>query len=236
MDSLSHIFLHIIFCGAIARAPSGTIIPMHVSMTYHNGVTALDKVYNVTRDGNDAVIEFDVPAGVYRLIVDAPKYACSRIDYLNVLTGLNRNVKETLYDNPPPAQANVSLVDGAAPASFAYAKPTFVLFDASVTCDKPVNDPLTVHTDVEYDQGSYHLWLFSDHELLAKGPVVVALRLQTTTGTAHYIRVRFPFPSPWYGWPSTYHLDISEDMIDILATAKVDTLLCPKIWQTSVSG
>ena len=234
MDTLSHIFLHIVFCGAIARAPSGATIPMHVSMTYHNGVAALDKVYNVTHDGNDAVIEFDVPAGVYRLIVDAPKYACSRIDYLHVLDGLNRNVTETLADPPPPPQANVSLFDGAAPASFSYLKPTFVFFESGLTCNQPITSPVAVRSNVEYDPGSYHLWLYSDPALLAKGPLVAALRIPTTTGTAHYLRVKLPFPTPWYGWPGSYQLDIKEDIIDIYATAKVDVLLCPKIFETSV--
>ena len=91
----------------------------------------------MTRDGKDAVVEFDVSPGIFRLIIDAPKYACSRIDYLHVLNGLNRSVNETLSDDPPPAQANVSLFDGTAPPSFSYAKPTFVLFDPASPAISP---------------------------------------------------------------------------------------------------
>jgi hypothetical protein len=39
---------------------------------------------------------------------------------------------------------------------------------------------------------------------------------------------------PFSGWPNVYMMNVSEDMVDGLATEKVDTLLCPKVWTTSV--
>jgi hypothetical protein len=231
---MSHIFLHVAFCGAMAKAPANAPIAMHVVMNYHNGLIVYDKVYDFEREGMDKVVEFDVPSGIFRLHIDVPKYQCSRTDFLNVLDGLNRSVNETLADPPPRPPEPVALVDGAAPQSFVYLKPTFVLFENTLTCNQPVTTPLAVRNIVEYDQGSYHIWLYSDPEILAKAPLVAALRLQTPTSTAHYIRVKIPFPSEWNGWPNVFQLNITEDMIDVLATDKVDVLLCPKIWETSI--
>jgi len=42
-----------------------------------------------------------------------------------------------------------------------------------------------------------------------------------------------PFPAPPGPWPGSIHLDVSEGMIDELATEPIDTLLCPKMWRTS---
>jgi hypothetical protein len=47
------------------------------------------------------------------------------------------------------------------------------------------------------------------------------------------VHVPIAYPVPWGGWPSTIHFPVSEDMIDDLATDKTDTLLCPKIWESS---
>jgi hypothetical protein len=233
MDALSHIFLHLTFCAAIAHAPSGTKIPLHVTMTHHNGVKAFDNVFTVTREAKDAVVEFDVSPGIYGLVVESPKYGCSRVDFLNVLDGQNRNVSETMEDVLPAKPEPVMLLDGTAPQSFVYLKPSFVFFDKSQACNQSVGTPIPVRTDVEYDTSSYHLWLHSDAALLAQAPLVAALRLQTPTSTAHYIRVRINLV-PFSGWPNVYMMNVSEDMVDGLATEKVDTLLCPKVWTTSV--
>jgi len=236
MEALTHIFLHVTFCAAIAAAPSGTEIPLHVVMLHHNGVSGYENVFRVEREAQNAVVEFDITPGVYRLQIDVQKYGCTRFAYLNVLEGVNRKVSLTL-DNPPPQPPEpVALVDGTAPQSFVYLRPTFVLFDSSLACGQPITTPLPVRTDVEYDQGSYHLWLHDDPALLAKAPLVAALRLQTPTSTAHYIRVKISFPSPWGGWPNVFRLNVTEDMVDGLATESVDTLLCPKVWTTSVPG
>jgi hypothetical protein len=34
-------------------------------------------------------------------------------------------------------------------------------------------------------------------------------------------------------WPADVRFDVSEDMVDALATEKTDVLLCPKLWATS---
>ena len=83
------------------------------------------------------------------------------------------------------------------------------------------------------DQGAYYTWLYATPDLTARAPLTVALRLRTTTGLAHYVRLPVPFPPPWNGWPPSIHFNITEDMIDGLITEKTDTLLCPKLWETS---
>ncbi len=61
----------------------------------------------------------------------------------------------------------------------------------------------------------------------------LALRLRTPTHQYHYVRLPVPFPVPWGGWPTSITIDVTEDMVDSLASDPVDTLLCPKMWRTS---
>ena len=207
---------------------------MHVQMAYRIGEPELDKVYRFARgDGSVTVIEFDVPRGVYRLALNVPKYGCATTDYLDFLPDHERTINETLVDGPPGPPKPVFLMEGAAPLSFQYVKPTFVLFDKTLVCNQPIDTPIPSHFSAEYDQGAYHVWLYSDPTIEAHAPAVVALRLRTPTGTAHYVRVPITFPTPWAGWPSNIQFDVTEDMIDGLTSEKVDTLLCPKLWETS---
>jgi hypothetical protein len=37
----------------------------------------------------------------------------------------------------------------------------------------------------------------------------------------------------WEGWPSSIQFNVTEDMVDGLAGEATDTLLCPKLWETS---
>jgi hypothetical protein len=232
--TLAHIFLHVGLCNAIAAAPPETTIALHVRMSYRVGGDEYDKVVRFTRgDSDQTVVEFDIRRSMYLLTIEAPKYGCSTSDFIDVLADHNRTVVETLADaklkNPDP----VEIFDGAAPLSFGYVKPTFSVFDSQTVCNKPIGTPLPALFATEYDQGSYYVWLYPAASLEGRGPLVVALRLRTTTGLAHYVKLPIPFPQPWGGWPNSVEFDISEDMIDELATEKTDTLLCPKLWGTS---
>ncbi len=233
MNGLAHVFLHVNLCNAVARAAPQTTIAMHVRMSYRVGGTEFDKVFTFPRgDGTQAVLEFDVRRSVYRLQIDAPKYKCAAADFLDILADQSRNVTETLTDDPTAQASPMELMEGTAPISFLYVKPTFVLFDKTLTCNQPVPPPLPSHINVEYDQGAYYLQM--DLERAATDAPVVALRLRTPTGTAHYVRVPVQFPASWGGWPGDLQFNVSEDEIDGLATEKVDVLLCPKLWETSV--
>jgi len=230
-----HLYLHLTLCAAIAKLSPDAVVPIHVKLTYRNGgEPALDKTFRVKRgDGTEAVVEFDADRNFYALHVDVPKYDCSTSDFLDVLEEQNRTISETLEDGPPQPQTPVTILDGTAPQSFTYVKPTFALFDNSVTCGQPVTAPIPAKIKVEYDQGSYYVWMYPDATLAARGPLSVAMRLRTATGTYHYVHLPVEFPRPWGGWPYSIRFPVTEDMIDGLATEKTDTLLCPKLWATS---
>jgi hypothetical protein len=234
---LSHVFLHVALCSAILQQPPDTTVAMHVRMVYpmrHTGAVKFEQTYTFKRESDpQTVVEFDIEPGLYALEIDAPKYGCSSRDFLELLTDHNRTVKETLVAGVPPLEP-VLLLEGAAPLSFQSVKPTFVLLDKSVACNKPVGTPVSSHIVVENDLDGYYVWLYFDSVTDPEpGSVVLAFRLATSTGLFHYVRLKVPFPQPWGGWPSTVRFDVTEEMIDGLSTEKTDTLLCPKLWQTS---
>jgi hypothetical protein len=231
---LSHIFLHVALCNAVARAAPETQIDMRVRMSYRVGGDEIDKTVRFARGtAEQTVVEFDIRRSMYRLQLDVPKFACGASDFVDVLADANRTVSETLGDGAPAAPAPVVIFDGTAPISFVYLKPTFAVFDASTVCGKPITAPLPAKFEVEYDQGGYYVKLHADPSFAGRGPLVVALKLRTTTGLAHYVHLPVPFPQTWGGWPGSVQFDITEDMVDDLATEKTDTLLCPKMWGTN---
>lgn len=230
----AHAILQIGFCSAIARTAPNTVIPLRVRVTNRIGQVQLDRVFKVNRgDENKAVVEFDNSFGMYRLEISSAKYRCSAEDYLYFIPEHVRSITENLVDAPPPAPKMPLLLSGTAPQSFLYVQPTFVLFDKSqAICKKPVPAPLPIQITVENDQDSYYTWLYADPSA-AMSSQQLALRLRTSTHQYHYVRIPMPFPMPWGGWPQSIKLDITEDMVDGLATEPVDTLLCPKFWETS---
>jgi hypothetical protein len=170
---------------------------------------------------------------MYALQLQAPKYGCSASDYLFFIGGQTRSITERLNDASTAAARKPMLLSGTAPQSFLYVQPTFVLFNKSqVTCNKPVGQPLPTDAVVENDQDSYYVELYADPSA-AYGSQQLALRLRTPTHQYHYVRIPIAFPAPWGGWPMNVILNITEDMVDGLATEPTDTLLCPKMWETS---
>lgn len=232
--ALEHIFLHVGLCTAVARADPDATIAMHVQLAYQQGGDEIDKVVKFRRGyDSQTVVEFDVPRNTYLLTLDVPKYTCSTTDFIDVLSDLNRTITETLADGPPGPPLPVVIMDGSAPMSFLYVKPTFAIFGKGLGCNQPITTPLATHVAVEYDQSAYYASLYVDPALDPATPLVVALKLRTPTGLAHYVHVPIPYPVPWGGWPYTVHFPVSEDMIDGVATEKTDTLLCLKLWESS---
>ncbi len=233
MLPLAHVVLHVGFCSAIGRAPSGTPIALRVHLADRIGRAQVDRTFRVERgDDAEAIIEFDSAFGMYRLDVAAPKYGCAATDYLFFISGHNRSVSEKLADPPLPSPPRPVLLSGTAPQSFLYVQPTFVVFDKSaVDCGKPIPQPLQSDITVENDQDAYYATFTSVSG--SGGPQLLALRLRTTTHQYHYVRLPIPFPVPWGGWPTSITFNVTEDMVDGLAGEKTGTLLCPKLWQTS---
>ncbi len=250
IEDAAHVFLHVDLCAAVVRAAESHPVPLHVKLTDRTGGTEYEKTVEVTRaDGTQAVVEFDVHRGVYLLRALAPQPSCAASDYLDFLPDLSRTVLETLASGPLAAPAPTTLLDGTAPVSFLYVKPTFAFFSGALACGASVSAPLGIGSRVEYDQGNYHVWLAEDgraSELPAAPatiapsaapavpPVTLALKLRTATGLAHYVHVPIAYPLPWHGWPTHIQFNVSEEMLSSLATEKTDVLLCPKLWQTTV--
>lgn len=234
MLALSHVILHVGFCGAIARTPPETTVALHVHLADRIGRTQLDKIYRLDRgDEAEAIVEFDSAFGAYRLDVTAPKYHCSAAAYLYFISGLDRSISVSLADSGAPQPPVPTLLSGTAPQSFLYVQPTFVLFDKNqVACDKPLPQPLTTNVAVENDQDGYYVTLYADPSA-ALGSQQLALRLRTPTHQYHYVRLPISFPMPRSGWPTGVTLNVTEEMIAGVAGDPVNTLLCPKMWRTS---
>jgi hypothetical protein len=216
------------------RASPTAEFAMHVGVFDRIKRPQVMKVERFQRDDDEReTVEFELPQGVYRLELSVPQYHCGLEDYLVILPGLTRNVNEQLVDGiPPPAEP--MLLSGTAPQSFLYSSPTFVLFDRTAACNKPVGTPLSASIKLENDQNAYYIWLYPDPAIMASGPFTLALRLGTPTGENHYIRVKVPFPQPWDGWPSTVQFNVTQGVLDTIATQPVETLLCPKLYETVV--
>jgi hypothetical protein len=230
----AHVILHVGYCNAIARVSAETTIALRVRVSDRIGRLQVDRVYRVERgDEAEAVVEFDSAFGIYAIDVAAPKYRCSTSDYLFFIAGHDRSITEKLADAPGPPPTRPVLLSGTAPQSFLYVAPAFVVFDKSqVACNKPLPQPLPTDVVVENDQDGYYAWLYPNASANA-GPQQLALRLRTPTRQYHYVRIPIPFPFPWTGWPQSIQFNVTEDMVDSLATDPVGVLLCPKLWQTS---
>jgi hypothetical protein len=234
MIPTAHVVMHVAFCAAISRAPESATIPVQVTLINRIHKPNFDQTFTVPRGtGNHGTFEFDAPQGIYQIRLVSKPYNCAQIDYVSFIPDHNRNIDEKLYDGTPPP-AFPLLMMGSGPESFLYLKPQLVFFDHSAQCNKPVGDPLTVDIRSEYDADGYYSWIYNSADLMARAPLIAAFQIPTPTGEYHYIRLKIPFPAQWGGWPYTYQFNISDGVMDTIATDPMDTLLCPRIYETSV--
>jgi hypothetical protein len=233
MLGMAHVILHLGLCNSMLKLRPQTTIPIQVRIIDKIGRPHLDKTFRVERGYEPTgVVEFNSPPGEYQMQIKAPKFACNAMDYVYFIPDHDRVISEQLVDGPAP-QTEPMLLEGTAPPSFLYVAPTYVLFDKTTQCNKPVGDPIPVHMVVENDQDSFYIWLYPDASLYARGPEILAMQLQTSTGEDHYIRLKVPFPLPWHGFPDTVSFNVTEDVIDSVATSPTGVLLCPKLYETS---
>jgi hypothetical protein len=229
----AHVVLHLGLCNAMLRMPVESSARVHVRLVDRLDHPHVDQDFTLKRySDSTAPIEFDSPPGLYQIVISAPQYRCSASDFLFFIDQRDRTIKEQLVDGVASPGRPV-LLNGIAPASFMYLNPTYVLFDKSTQCDKPVPDPLSAHITVENDSDSFYVWLYSDPTLVARGPEIVALQVQTPTGDEHYIKLRFPFPEPWDGSPDEIQFIVKDSDIDWLSGQPTGVLLCPKLFKTS---
>jgi hypothetical protein len=209
----AHIALHLGLCNAMLKMPAESSTMIHVRMTDRINRPHVDQDFSLKRyTDSTAPIEFDAPPGLYQIVISAPQYRCSAADFLYIIDQHNRTITEQLSDGIAHQQQPV-LLDGIAPQSFLYLSPTYVLFDKTTQCDKPVPDPIP--------------------SLAPHAPMVMALQLQTPTGDNHYIRIKVPFPIPWDGGPEQIQFNVTDNEIDWLSGQPTGVLLCPKLFKTS---
>lgn len=232
MIPLSHVILHLGLCAPIERLPDTASFTARVRLINRVGQVPFQRTFRVERgDENVAIVEFDAPWGIYHLTIDVPKYACSADDYIAFRPNDSRSIPETLAVGPSGAQVPI-LLDGAAPPSFFYAKPTFVVFNAATTtCNKPIGAPLPLDLAVQEESDAYYASLFPQPPTPPNVTPLLALRLQTPTHQYHYIHL--PITLAWSRWPSSVELDVTQAMIEGIAEMPTGTLLCPHLWETS---
>jgi hypothetical protein len=229
----AHVILHLGLCSAMLKMPSGASARVHIRTVDHTNRPHVDQDFTLKHyTDSNAPIEFDSPPGLYEISISVPQYRCSAADFLFFIDQHNRTISEQLIDGIA-SHGQPLLLDGAAPASFIYLSPTYVLFDKSTQCDKPVPDPLPARITIENDQDSFYVWMYSDPTLVEHGPEVVALQVQTPTGDSHYIRLKVPFPQPWGGIPEEIQFNVRDSDIDWLSGQPTGVLLCPKLFKTS---
>ncbi len=231
---MAHVILNLKLCGPIERKPDTTAFAAHVQMVDRTGATRFARTFRIERgDENTQVVEFDAPWGIYRLGVDAAQYGCSASTFVSLFPNTSRSVKAHLSAHPTVGTVPM-LLDGKAPSSFFYVKPTFEIFDAATTaCGKPIGTPLASDIRIDDESDAYYASLYPEPPIPPGITPLLALRLQTPTHQYHYVRL--PVPLTWGAWPSSLRLNVSQNMVEALATDPVGTLLCPRLWETSVS-
>jgi hypothetical protein len=233
MLALSHVILHLGLCSAVAKLPPETQVAIHIHATDRADQVIVDRTFRMERgDDDERVVEFDITQGTFRVEAAIPKSGCSTVAYFSFLQEIGRNVSMSLVPQSAPLQP-VLLLDGAAPQSFLYVKPTLVLFDkATVACGKPITDPLPSHIDIDNASDAYYASIYADTPLPPGVVPLLAIRLKTPTHQYHYVRVPVPVPTRWLGWPGRITFAVDENMVDELASEPTDTLLCPKLTTT----
>jgi hypothetical protein len=231
--AMAHVALHLTLCSAMMHAPSGTTMDVKLHATDHTGRQTYDKNFSFQRgESNQQTVEFDSLRGVFFVSLQAPKYNCNAAGFQVFLEDESRNMNVTLTQGKPQVR-QPTLLAGTAPTSFLYEQPTFVLLDKSIDCGKPVDSTLDADIETEYDSGSFHLWLYPTPDIIKRSSVTLAFKVTSSTGDDQYVRLKFPYPRPWGGWPYTLQFNLPEGVFDELATEAKGVLLCPKIYMTS---
>ncbi|HTZ54303.1 MAG TPA: hypothetical protein VMB20_04520 [Candidatus Acidoferrum sp.] len=229
----AHVVLHLGLCNAMLNVPEGKPITAHVRLVDRLNRPHVDQDVSFERYGQESgEVNFNAPQGLYQIQVAAPQYRCYAVDWLFIIADHNRTIKEQMTDGAPVVP-HPMLMDGTAPQSFLYLNPTYVLFPKGTPCDKPVPDALPAKITIENDQDSFYIGMYADPTLVAQGPVVVALQLETATGDDHYIRLKVPFPQPWDGLPMEVQFNVTDDEVDWLSGQPTGVLLCPRLFRTS---
>lgn len=231
---LSHLAFHIAYCKAIAELPQKQPVAMTVRLVNPDGRTAFAQSLHFRRSIDDEKdVETDVLRGVYAYTIRVPKEHCSAQGFIMVLPDVDRDVAVTLKRRAVPKPAPI-LVSGSTPVSFAYVKPTFVLFPAGAACGKPIPAPLDATIQTQYSPGSYYTTIWWNPARYGRN-VLPAVKLADASGGHHYVRVRVGPPENGF-FPSVNTFDVNDDLIDMAAGKPEDTLICVRMMKTTTGG
>ncbi len=232
---LSHIALHVSLCSSVARVAASRNVPLRAVVTDKLDRPQIQQTFVVEPGtGKTARFEFDLPFGMYRLTMQTQggNAPCGAVEYFTVLNGHDRTLAVNLQDGRAVNPVVPMLVDGESPFSFAYVQPTLMVFGKTAKCDGPVGDPVTADIRVQSDSDGYYASIFPNQALADASPAVVAMQLKDSQGGFHYVRL--PGQVYFSRWPSLLTFNVSEDVIDYVADKPEDTLLCPRMYKTSV--
>jgi hypothetical protein len=228
--------MHFALCSAAARLGPRADLPVHIVVTDKINRDVVDQTARVSRyEGNTSSAEFDVAWGIYRATVTmkAGRTTCGAVQYFAVQQDHNRSVTVNLRDGSQPA-AVPTLITGTAPFSFSYVEPTVMVFTGDTKCNGPIGNPVNADIDQVNDSDGYYASVYPSAALAGKGPYVLAVRLKDSQGGYHYIRVPAEFLGMSPRWPSMGTFDVTEDVVDYVQDKPEDTLLCPRLYKTSV--
>jgi len=235
--ALSHIVMHFALCNSAALLGPQADLPVHIVVTDKIKRDVVDQTARVSRyEGNTSSAEFDVPWGIYRASVQmrAGKTTCSAVQFFSVQPDHNRSLTMHLQDGTNPAVIVPTIITGTAPFSFSYVQPTVMVFPGTTKCDGPIGDAVNADVDQEIDSDGYYASVYPSPALAGRGPYVVAVRLKDSQGGYHYIRVPAEFLGMSPRWPSMGQFDVTEDVVDYVQDKPEDTLLCPRLYKTTV--
>lgn len=231
---MSHIALHVALCSSVAKASAARTVPLRVVVTDRLDRTQVDQTFQIEPGmGKTPRFEFDLPFGTYRMAMNAKVKGaqCGGVDYFTVLNGRDRSLDVSLdpHATAPPVPM---LVNGESPFAFSYVQPTLMVFSKDTKCNGPVGNPLSADIRVQSDSDGYYASIFPTSALAQEMPAVMAMQLKDSQGGFHYVRL--PTPVQFTHWPSQTHFDVSEDVIDYVADKPEDTLLCPRMYKTTI--
>jgi hypothetical protein len=180
-------------------------------------------------------IDFDAPAGLYRLTATSTTPQCSDQRFVYFMDGYDRDMSMTLSSQPDTVPRPIYLFAGTVPRFVVPdVHPSPVAFDESAQCDYPVGKALPVGALTENEAGSYYITLYAEPGVRA-GSQTLTFNVQQPPGTDHFVYVPTPFPIavPSDGWPVVFRLDIPPPLLAALDPRTSSWMVC---WHFHISS
>jgi hypothetical protein len=229
VPALAHVVLTLGLCAG-SPAPSAPATTLHVRLEDRVTRVLVDRTVTVEPVQREYTLQFDAPAGVYRVHAGTAEPQCDTTTYLYFLSGYERHISVPLHAATPRSNRPLYLLAGAIPDSAAYVRPAPFLFAQSAQCDEPAGAPSPVRAETEYDPGSFYTTLYATPGTPLASQLLT-LNIQAPAGTDHYVYIPMPFPipEPKDGWPVALRVDIPSALIATLGPASASWFVCPHL-------